>query len=427
MARTILTDKKVLALKPAPVGKRYIVADAVVPGLGVRVTDRGHRSYILGARYPGSQHFKRREIGAVGAITLADARETARAWITMIAGGRDPRDLIRKQKEEIALTVANTFAVVAEEFIARHLRGKRKAAVVEREIRRELIPAWGNKPLGEISRRDVVKLIEAIADRGRGSGAYARNIFDHVRTLYSWAINRAIYGIEHSPTDRLKPKELIGPKRVRDRVLTDDELRAIWRAAERLGYPYGALVQGLMLTGCRVSELAGARRVEFDLQARVWTIPAERFKSDAQHLVPLTDAMIEWLATLPRWKAGDYLFSVDGRTPFNGFSKAKERLDRRASRTWRALGRMAGVERGEVEHWTLHDVRRTVRTRLSALRVPEQVAELVIGHAKRGLARVYDQHAYLEEMREALAAWNALLASMIAPPPPNVVPLHAAV
>jgi integrase len=425
MPRKILTDKAVLALKPAPAGTRYIVADAITPGLGVRVTDRGHKTYVLGARYPGSPHFKRREIGAVGAVSLASARETARAWITMIAGGRDPRDLVRKQRAEAAATAANTFSVVCEEYVARNLRGKRKATVVEREIRRELIPAWGNRPISEIGRRDVVQLIEAIIDRNpEGTGAYARNVFNHIRSVFAWAINRSVYGIEHSPVDRLKPKELVGAPRVRLRVLDDDELRALWRAAGRLRYPYGVLVRGLMLTGARLNELAGARQSEFDLAKKVWVVPAQRFKSDAQHIVPLTDAMIGWLETLPRWKAGDYLFSMDGRKPFNGFAKTKQRLDRQMSLSWRALGRVQGVERDALENWTHHDIRRSVRTRLSALRVPEHVAELVIGHAKRGLARVYNQHEFIDEMREALAAWNTLLAAIVSPPPPNVVALR---
>jgi hypothetical protein len=136
--------------------------------------------------------------------------------------------------------------------------------------------------------------------------------------------------------------------------------------------------------------------------------------------------MIEWLDTLPRWKAGDYLFSTDGRKPFNGFSKSKERLDAQMLLSWRALGRVQGIERDALdEGWTHHDIRRTVRTRLSALRVPEQVAELVIGHAKRGLARIYDQHEFIDEMREALAAWNTLLASIVSPPPSNVVPMRS--
>ena len=420
--KKLLTEKGVLALKAAPPGRRYIVADALVPGLGVRVTDRGHRTFILGARYPGSKHFVRREIGAVGAISLADARETARAWITQIRGGRDPRILERKKRAEAAERAANTFSSVAEDFIVRHLKDKRKGAVTEREIRKELIPAWGDKPVTEITRRDVVMLIEGVKDRGI-SGAYARNIFAHIRMIFSWAVERSIYGLEFSPCDRMKPKTLIGEKRIRDRVLSDDELRALWRSAQRLGYPHGSLVHGLLYTGCRVSELSEARWREFDLTAQVWTIPSERFKTGQQHIVPLTPTMLQWLETLPRWKESDYLFTIDGRKPANSFWKAKQKLVTRMTNYWRALGRMTGVERDKPEYWHLHDLRRTVRTRLAVLQVPEVVAELVIGHGKKGLAKVYDQHTYVEEVRKALAEWHAKLQSIVEPPPSNVVSL----
>jgi integrase len=423
--RKTLTDRTVNSLKAAPAGKRYVVADVVVPALGVRVTDRGHRTYVVGARFPGSKHFKRRELGEVGAITLGDARETTRRWLELIKLGRDPAEIERRKREENRLIASNTFGAVVDDFVIRHLRGKRKAAVVEREIRKELA-AWMTRPIAEITRRDVVELIEAIVDRP--AQAYARNIFDHVRGVFNFAIARGFYGIEHSPTDRLKPRDLIGAKRMRDRVLNDDELWAVWRATGQTPYPYGPFVRMLMLTGSRLSEVAGARWREFDIEReKVWIIPSARFKMNAEHRVPLTPDMIALLAELPRWKKGDFLFSMDGAKPYNGFSKSKERLNRRVLRSWRAAGRIRGVDRREhrIEGWTPHDLRRTVRTRLSALRVPEPIAELVIGHARRGLARVYDQHRFEDEKREALTAWNALLKSIVDPPPiGNVVRLR---
>jgi integrase len=242
--------------------------------------------------------------------------------------------------------------------------------------------------------------------------------------MFSWAIERGVYGLESAPTDRLKPAKLLGPPRARDRVLNDDELRALWRAAERMGYPYGALLKGLLFTGVRLNELAGARWREFDLHGRLWAIPSERFKMGQAHAVPLTDTTIQWLETLPRWSEGDYVFSLNGRRPMSGFSKNKAQLDQLMLRYWRALARMRGVERDALDPFVVHDLRRTVRTRLSALKVPERVAELVIGHSKKGLQRVYDQHEFIEEMREALAAWHAKLQSIVQPPPPNVVPMR---
>src|SRR5713101_8428165 len=139
-------------------------------------------------------------------------------------------------------------------------------------------------------------MIQDIADRP--APAYARNILDATRGVFNWAINRPAYGLEYAPTDRIKPKAVLGPKHVRERVLDDDQIRAVWRAAERCGdrrrreipsgYPYGSIIQLLLLTGCRVSEVAGARWSEFDLKRRMWSIPAARFKMNSIHQVPLT-------------------------------------------------------------------------------------------------------------------------------------------
>ena len=239
--------------------------------------------------------------------------------------------------------------------------------------------------------------------------------------FFVWCLRQGL--TEHNPVIGTEQ-----PKRTasRDRVLSDDELFALWRAATRAGYPYGALVKMVMLTGGRLSEVARARWGEFDLPRALWTIPPARFKMNAVHLVPISPQLIALLNGLPRWPRGDFLFSTTGKRPFNGFGSAQAQLVRDVARTWRALGRLRGVvTRGEMEHWTLHDIRRTVRTRLSELRVPERVAELVIGHAKKGLARVYDQHHYLPEMREALDAWGSKLMTIVASvSKDNVVVLH---
>jgi integrase len=204
---------------------------------------------------------------------------------------------------------------------------------------------------------------------------------------------------------------LVGPKVARTRVLNDEELRALWAASEQLGYPVGAAMKMLLLCGQRKSEVTMARWREFSLPNKLWTIPAERFKSKVEHIVPLSDAMLKLLDTLPRWASGDFLFSSNGgRTPITGFQRGKRQLE-------------AAV--GAAAPWVVHDTRRTVRTRLSGLHVAEHVAELVIGHAKRGLERIYNQHRYERELRAALEAWAKQLQSIIAPAAAaNVVPLE---
>jgi integrase len=295
-------------------------------------------------------------------------------------------------------------------------------------IRREFLPLWGKRPITEITALDVRNVVKAVVDRG--ATYQAHNLLTTARRLFSWAIDQHVYGLEASPCDRLRPKAIVGKRLARKRILDDDELRGFWRATRRLGYPYGPLFRMLALTGQRKSEVAEAGWSEFDLAKRLWTIPAERMKADAAHVVPLTDDVMAVLKTLPRFKRGDHLFSTTfGTRAVNGFSKAKARLDRHMLRSWRAIGRTKGADRrrGQVLPFVIHDIRRTMRTGLSALPVPDLIRELVIAHTKPGLHRVYDLHAYIDEKARALQLWNARLRDIVEPPPEsNVIRMASA-
>lgn len=406
-----LTDRLLRSLKPAKNGKPYDIRDVVTPGLRARVLPGGQVTFVLLARY-GSKNPTRRAIGAYGAVTLEKARHTAREWLGQVGRGIDPQIEIDRQRRAALLERETGFAAVAAEFIKRHVRGnnQRRADIVERELQREFVDRWQDRPIMAITARDVVAVIDEVVDRG--ARAQARNLLGHARVLFDWAINRGVYGLEHSPCDRLRPSALVGRKLFRQRVLDDNEIKAFWRAAAQLEYPYGPLFQLLLLLGQRKSEVAGARWREFDLPKKLWVIPAERMKSDAAHVVPLPDRAVAILKSLPRFQKGDHLFSAAfGVTPANGFSKAKEKLDLFFTEE---LGHQPPA-------YVLHDLRRTFRTRLSALRVPTEVAELCIAHAKKGLDRTYNLHAFEHERREAFDAWAAKLRDIIEPPPPNVV------
>jgi integrase len=270
---------------------------------------------------------------------------------------------------------------------------------------------WGDRAIAEIRREDVVNVIDAIARRPAPYLAHV--VLGHIRSLFNWVINRGTYGLEASPCDRLKPGALIGAKQPRQRILSDAEIAALWRASGTIGYPYGPLYRMLLLTGARKSEVSDARWREFDRKKEIWTVPAERFKSNATHFVPLSDQAVSVLESLPRFTQGDHLFSTTfGEKPVGGFSKGKARLDA-----------LMKEQLGTVPPWVIHDIRRTVRTRLASLRVPDMVAEMVIGHGRKGIQRVYDQHSYENEMREALELWAARLRDIATPPPENVVSL----
>jgi integrase len=406
MARKRLTDRTLKALKQAMAGSRYDVMDVDVSGLGVRVNDKGLRTFVLIARYRGSKNPTRRALGEYPTLSLEKAREKARIWRDLIRAGKDPKEEEREENRRQQRRLENSVAAVAEKFLERHVKGQRQARDTERAVRREVIARWGQRPLDSITRRDVIAMVEEIVDRG--APAMARNVLAFTKIFFKWCVSRDL--LDNSPAALVEAKALIGEKKVGKRVLADDEIIAFWDATERMGYPFGPLFRMLLLTGCRVNEIARARWREID--AAILTIPPERFKSDAQHLVPLTKEALAVLNGLPRFTQGDHLFSTTfGEKAVSGFSKAKKRLDQLM---------------GSDEPFKLHDLRRTVRTRLASLKVPDTVAEMVIGHGKRGLGRVYDQHRYLDEIREALELWAGLLRDIVTPPPENIVRLEKA-
>jgi integrase len=452
-----LNDRLLKSLKPAPAGKRYDVMDTVVPAMGVRVTDKAHRegkrvvanhvTFFLAARFPSKPKiYTRRELGQYGKLTLDKARAKARRWIELIHSGVDPKTDEERQARERLRAQKNTFLAVAEDFISKKLSTERKGKEVERDIRREFITAWGGRPAAEITPQDVKALIEAV--KARGAVYQAHNLLTHMRRLFTWAIDQDDYGLDSSPCDRIKPAVLIGKKLPRKRILSDDEIRAFWRAVARQPYPYRQTCQLLLLTGQRHGEVAGARWSEFhpELAAllrradkgeaiawpkvktewKLWCVGAERFKSDWDHMVPLSDDACAVLATVPLFRTGDHLFSTtfgESRTVVS--DKAKGRVDARMLRTLKAMARRRGDDPARIEpkDWVLHDLRRTLRTHLSALRIPDHISEMVIGHGRQGLQRVYDQHRYLDEMREALTLWAPRLRGIVEPAPTNVVKL----
>jgi integrase len=414
MANISLTDRALRALKPAPKGRRYEKRDAIVPGLLVRVTETGTKTFMLQSRYCGSSQPTRRALGEYGAISLDQARKKARAWLELLDKGIDPAIEAERQKMAELRRQENSFAAVAEDFIRDKLPGERKGAEVERDIRRVFIPAWGKRPISDISPIEVRNLVVSFRDRPY----QAHNLLGELRRLFNWAIDQQVYGLESSPCERIKPKAIIGEKKPRTRILSDAELRAAWKAADAIGYPYGPIFQLLMLTGARKSEVAEAHWREFDLDKALWMIPPGRMKSDAAHVVPLTDDAMAILKNLPRFSSGEFVFSTTfGKSPVNGFSKAKTKFDA-------AMETELGAA---LPPFVIHDLRRTVRTGLSALPgVSDLVRELVIGHTKPGLHKVYDRYAYLDEKRHALELWARRLQGIIGGAGGRVVPLRGA-
>ena len=406
--KTMLTDRALRAMKPASPGTRKMVWDAAVPSFGVRVSEHGKLTFIVMRRLRDKP--VRRMLGQYPIMTLAKAREAALEALRDIERGIDPKEKQEAERRAQAHRRANSFASVAEEFIIRHVAKLRSGPEVEAAIRRELIGRWGARPITEINRRDIVQAIEEIANSGRPYAAH--KLFNYVSKLFGWAIARSLYGLEVSPCTGIKTSEVIGKKEPRQRVLNDPEIRAVWNAAESLGYPAAPFVRTLLITGQRLREVAEAKWGEIDFDKALWTIPPERMKGDAAHEIPLPPVAIETLKSLPRF-TGQYVFSTtSGERPIGGFSKMKLRID--------------AAMKEPIAPWRFHDARRTMRTGLGALPVPNNVAELCIAHAQPGLHRTYDLHSYRDEKRRAFELWAAWLLSIVEPDTPaNVVSFAA--
>lgn len=207
-------------------------------------------------------------------------------------------------------------------------------------------------------------------------------------------------------------KETIGDKSSRDRILDEDEIKALWRVCEELPYPWKEIYKLLILTGQRISEMAGLSWPEVDLAGAKLKIPASRMKSKKPHECPLPPMAFAIIDGLPRFEEGNFCFSnCFGKKPVTAYSFGKRLVDKKMPPNTAA--------------WVAHDLRRTMRSGLSDLHIPVVVAEQVIAHRLSGLLAVYDHGNYEERKMEALTAWENKLRSIIEPQPGNIVQLRA--
>jgi len=437
--RRLITDRFLRSLPPAPSGQRVEVWDSRVPGFGIRVNDTvdadptrrgkaGKISFVLYARYSRGAASTRRTIGSYGAITLEQARNTAGEWRSLIDKGMDPAvveaEVREKEARERALRIKHSFGSAAEAFITDKLAQERSGKIAEREFRTNFVAIWRERPISEITKFDVLEVI----NRKKRSGApqQARALLVLIRRFFNWCVDQHVFGLDRSPCDCIKPNSIIGPVPKRNRRLTDAELFALWRATGRMKYPTGPVYRMLLLTGLRLNEAAQLSWPE--VQGDVIVIPPERMKAKdgkaVEHLVPITAAIEEIIASLPRIKNGKYLFSLSaGKRPLAMTGPIKANLDRRMLRTLKAMARRRDEDHHAVDlpEWVNHDLRRTVRSGLSALEVPYNVAEAVLAHRQGGIAATYDLHEYQSQKAKALELWAERVADIVNPPKPAKV------
>lgn len=437
MPATKLTQVAVERLSP-PASGRVEYFDTQLPAFGLRISATGRKSWIVMYRVDGK--LVRETLGTLTRIPKVDkARELARQSMRQAQAGVHPVEARRAaQAARSKEPEPETFAAVADLFVERYAKRNTRPvtyAETERLIARELKPAWGGKPIRDIGRRDVIELLDRMVDRG--APVQANRTLAHMRRLFNWAREREIVDMNPAAGLRMPTAEV-----QRDRTLSDNEVRLFWSACRDIGWPFGPMFKLLLVTAQRRSEVGGLRWSELKIADRQWVIPRERAKNDREHVVHLSDLAAEIIETLPRFahernggegkSAGrDFAFTTTGERPVSGISRAKERLDKRMLDLLRAELAEAGEDAKEaaVGEWTLHDLRRTAATGMAKLNIAPHVVDRILNHVSgtiRGVAAVYNRHAYLDERRAALDAWSRYVERLVRPTAENLVQLAAA-
>ena len=379
----------------APKTGRRELWDSVVPGLHVRITERGTKTYAVMARLRGKQF--RLALGRHGVIGLAEARQKARDILSDLETGKDPRDQKRLLREAPSELVED----VVEDFIERHVRRHtrpRSAAESERVLKNRAAVKWRGQSIRDISRRDIIDLLDEMAETAPGAATRARAVLSK---FFNWCLDRGI--LDTSPAIRLpRPAPVVE----RDRVLGDEEARILWSAFDAMAEPLGPFYKILLLTGQRRGEVATMQWDHIDIGQAVWTIPRELVKADRVHEVPLSGLAIDILSRVGR--KGKFVFTTrtDGDMPINGFSKAKAVVDLKVAAIADQIASEQGAKPKTIAEWRIHDLRRTCGTGMARLGIDSATISRVLNHAEGGVTKIYNRYSYLNEKRHAFETWS---------------------
>jgi integrase len=303
-----------------------------------------------------------------------------------VAKGIDPA---RAQQSD---TAAMGFPQVVAEWLKRDQADNKASSLyaVQRVVEYDLLPAWRNRRIDQISKRDVLDLLDGIIDRGAPS--MARRVYAHLHAFFKWCLGRDIITIDPMASVS-KPNGTVA----RDRVLKPEELAAVYRAAEELG-PAGTVVRLLALTGCRLNEIAQLTWPE--LNGVAINLPGARTKNGKPHVIPLSSAAKALLGTVVPVADCDFVFTVGGKKPVSSWTNNKALLDKASG----------------VTDWRVHDLRRTCATGMAELGVQPHIVEAVLNHVsghKGGVAGVYNKATYSTEKAEALETWGAHVTALV--------------
>ena len=418
-----LTDRFIATFRPEGAAKDRLAFDTECRGLGVRATAAGNKVFLVQWTDAATGRKVREPLGAWGSITVEQARAAARARLGRVAQGVNPateRTAAKAADEarRAALAAAQeearfTLDALIRDWARLHLAGKRAryGAEAQRALR-AVFKAHLDRPAASLTHAAVTAVLDALA--GDGRAAMAGRTMAYGRACYGWAVKRRRLPV--NPFAGLPVIEGANP--TRDRVLTDAEIGAVWRAAGTLGAPFGPVVRLLMLTAQRREEVASLRWSELSPDLAIWTLPSARSKNGKAHVVHLSEPARAIVARAPRIAGQDLVFSTTGTTAPSGFSKAKLMLDAAMAKDIPAApqlakrGRRGAAETAPVPMpgWRFHDFRRTAVTWLAGAGFPPHVADRLLNHVSgsiQGVAAIYQRGEFLAERKAALEAWSA--------------------
>ncbi len=364
----------------ASTDRRIDYFDQKLPGLGLRVSPSGVKSWFYMYRPKGNSRKARMTLGRYPAFSLADVRDTVREKSLMVARGSDPAE---EQREK---NLAPTFAELAEAFIELYAKEhKRSWREDRRVVRTDLLPAWANRKAQDITRRDVIALLDKIVKRG--ARIQANRTLALIRKMYNWGIGRDLV-----PTNPCVQISAPGKENQRDRVLTEAEMRALWAAFDKQSPLMAAMLKLRLVTAQRGGEVCSMAWLDVDIENGWWLIPAERAKNGLAHRVPLSGLALSILAPL-REISGEREWVFPSPVRNAGYianvQKAAERVRKEAG----------------FDDFVLHDLRRTAASYMTSLGVSRLVVSKILNHVEPGVTRVYDRYSYDKEKRQALDVW----------------------
>jgi len=385
MPRIRFTDRSIQAVQPPPSGQaEYFDANGRLPGFGLRVSASGRKSWVVLYRSGGRP--RRLTLGPYPLLGLADARSKAKAALAVVVSGGDPAAAKRADRD------APTFAELVEVYLERHAKPRKRSwRDDERMLRRYVPKEWYRVRASDVTRRDIRDLLDSMVAR---TPILANRILALLRKLYNFGVAREI--VTASPclgVDRP------APERQRDRVLTEDEIRRVWRALDGEDRATSALMKLYLLTAQRGGELRSMAWANIDLGGGWWVIPAERSKNGLAHRVPLSPQVVAILQDLQAHvgASSTWVFATPSAS---GYRETVQIATRR-------IRRRSGLE------FVPHDLRRTAASHMTSLGVSRLTVAKILNHVESGVTAVYDRHSYDAEKRAALKAWATRLDAIV--------------